>query len=1207
MQKNSETETHGTALKPRELGHSNRLVGGGNKVPGTLLESENTMNLKLIPSIHVSLSTLGWSALASLWGGLCLLAESEPILIHGHKAHPTRLMAQFKRPGQGLMSGAARLAASVEHRFSLVPGMVVLDTQGGRAGLLSATNPPDAAQQLLDRIEALKATGLFESVEPDYVVNLAALPTDSAFTEGKLWALWNVGQEGGVPGADISVVPAWDLTTGSSDVIVAVLDTGIRYTHQDLAAQIWRNPGESGGGKETNGIDDDGDGYVDNVFGIDAISGSGDPMDQNGHGTHVASTIGAAANDGHPHVGVTWNVRLMACKFSTESQGFISDAIEGIDFAVAKGAKVLNASWGSEAFHAGLSNAVARAGDLGVLVVAAAGNRLLQPGSNIDLTPVYPAGLNLPNVIAVTASDRHDRLCRWANYGLRTVHLAAPGAEIYSCGGDADDAYALEDGTSMAAPHVSGAAALVWGQYPGASVTEVRQRLLVGATHLRQHQGLTRTGGRLNVLEALSVQADNALEIGLRPLEGTPLPLGGSVDFVVRVSDLYEVTDALVQLAIPGWANEVLLDDGQGPDVAAADAEYSTRLALPSDRTQVEVTLTVESPGRQPHTRSYFFPLTAPPLNDAYAGRTPIAGYGDEILGSNVTASAESFEFDWSQVSPASVWWSWTAPENGDVTITTEGSDFDTVLEVCDDPENSTAPGHRVTDNDQAPCGGDFSEATFHATAGSVYAIVVSGFRGATGTIRMRVLRGSRAPVNDDFADRIRLAGTALTVEGCNGYATREPGEPNLDTGEHSVWWSWVAPANGMLRIDVLGNLVNPDGGSFNKVLALYTGATLETLQLVQRSYNGPTPRVELPVTQGQEYHIYLVDVFAHEVGPLKFVLSWTPAPGNDDFENRSTLAGTQVTASGSNWGAGRQAGEAVLHASAAGHSAWWRWVAPANGYAVFEAMSDQFIPVVAAYTGATLDTLAQVAVAADWSPTNRIGWPALAGTEYQIALDGRGVSGMGEANLSLRFFFPPSNDAFANRSVLTGSLASTVGYNYGATREADEPVHHAHADSEFSVWWTWTAPAEGRVTLAVMSDFQCTVAVYKNDNMPTLEKVANTTTLVPDQYLSFEASAGTAYQIAVAGNRYYDGVGQFTLALGLAGPARFETVSVNPLGEAELSFSGAPATVYWLEGSSNLTHWDPITRLTNQIGQVRFVDRDAPRFNQRFYRLVAP
>jgi serine protease len=220
------------------------------------------------------------------------------IQLGGYNVHPTRILVRYKEgaTSQAQSTTFNTLNLAVRRQFQLVPGLAVLDAQDGY--LASSATAQERADALQARIDALRATGQFEYVEPDYIVSADLQPTDSAFLDGTLWGLRNTGIQGGVIGADIDAEHAWNITTGSTNVIVAVIDTGVRYTHQELASQMWRNPGESGGGKENNGIDDDGDGYVDDVFGINAITGSGNPFDDHDHGTHVSGTIGAQANGG---------------------------------------------------------------------------------------------------------------------------------------------------------------------------------------------------------------------------------------------------------------------------------------------------------------------------------------------------------------------------------------------------------------------------------------------------------------------------------------------------------------------------------------------------------------------------------------------------------------------------------------------------------------------------------------------------------------------------------------------------------------------------------------------------------------------------------------------------------------------------------------------------------------------------------------------
>ncbi|MBC8002902.1 MAG: S8 family serine peptidase, partial [Opitutaceae bacterium] len=461
--------------------------------------------------------------------------DKGPFITVGQKrVHATRILARYRAGIPAIQQQAVltQQGLTIRKQFATVPGLVVLDVKKGPvlAGVNGAEERPPLVV-LTERMAALKATGLFEYVEPDYEVRALATPTDSAFVDGTLWGLRNTGQNGGAAGGDIGAVAAWDITTGSTNVIVAVVDTGIRYTHNDLAAQMWRNPGEI----PANGIDDDGDGFVDNIFGINSIVSSGDPMDDNDHGTHVAGTIGAAANNGNPHVGVAWNVRLMACKFlDNNGSGAISDAIECVNFAVQKGAKILNNSWGGGGYSQGLFDAIAAARNQGVLFVAAAGNS----GANNDFAASYPSTYDLDNIVAVAAVDRFDALANFSNFGSNTVHLAAPGVSIYSTTQGSNSAYQTFNGTSMATPHVVGVAALIRAHYPDISLVELRQRLLMGALPISSLQGKTITGGRLNAYYSLTVTPDGILEITLRSQTGQALSAGTVTPLFVHVNDL---------------------------------------------------------------------------------------------------------------------------------------------------------------------------------------------------------------------------------------------------------------------------------------------------------------------------------------------------------------------------------------------------------------------------------------------------------------------------------------------------------------------------------------------------------------------------------------------------------------------------------------------------------------------------------------------
>jgi subtilisin family serine protease len=346
-------------------------------------------------------------------------------------------------------------------------------------------------------LQAMRANPNVLYAEPNYRVRAAQIPNDPRF--GELWGMENVAQTGGVNDADIDASGAWDVHTGSGSMIVAVIDTGIDYTHPDLAANIWVNADEIPG----DGLDNDGNGYVDDIHGYDFLNRDGNPQDDNGHGTHVAGTIGAVGNNGLGVTGVNWNIRIMALKFlGADGSGTTADAIEAVAYAVANGARISNNSWGGDPYSQAMFDVIVEARDAGHLFVAAAGNgNALGIGLNNDTTPFYPSGYELDNIIAVAAVDHNDNLASFSNYGAATVDLAAPGVNILSTtpGGG----YGTSSGTSMAAPHVAGVAALVWDAHPGWTYSEVVSQILSTVDPLPSLAGVTATGGRLNAASAL--------------------------------------------------------------------------------------------------------------------------------------------------------------------------------------------------------------------------------------------------------------------------------------------------------------------------------------------------------------------------------------------------------------------------------------------------------------------------------------------------------------------------------------------------------------------------------------------------------------------------------------------------------------------------------------------------------------------------------
>jgi hypothetical protein len=338
----------------------------------------------------------------------------------------------------------------------------------------------NAGQSLTNLLVSFQAHDLVQYAQPNYVYTVSTnTPNDPRY--GELWGM-----------EKITAPLAWDRATGG-DVVVAVIDTGVDYNHEDLAANMWTNPGETPG----NGLDDDANGFVDDVYGYDFVNGDGDPMDDNSHGTHCAGTIGGVGDNRIGVAGVNWKVKIMALKFlSGAGGGTTADAIAAIRYSTRMGAKLTSNSWGGGGFDQGMYDAISEANRGRILFVAAAGNN----GSDNDALPFYPASFDLDNIISVAATDVGDGLAGFSCYGATTVDLGAPGVDILSC--VPGNAYGLKSGTSMAAPHVSGAMALLYSAQPDLDYAAAKQRLLDTVDRIASLTGRCISEGRLN-LDAL--------------------------------------------------------------------------------------------------------------------------------------------------------------------------------------------------------------------------------------------------------------------------------------------------------------------------------------------------------------------------------------------------------------------------------------------------------------------------------------------------------------------------------------------------------------------------------------------------------------------------------------------------------------------------------------------------------------------------------
>jgi subtilisin family serine protease len=363
----------------------------------------------------------------------------------------------------------------------------------------------DKRTPIEETLSSLAADSRIEFAEPNFICSPADTVPNDPFFEF-MWDLNNQGPDFvSKPGADVGVLKAWDITTGNRDIVVAVLDTGVDLSHPDLEANAWTNLGEI----SDNGIDDDGNGYIDDVRGWNFLNDNNrvyeDP-EIDGHGTHVAGTVGAVGNNELGITGVAWKVQVMALKFldGIENRGFISNAIKAIDYAIDQkrrgvDLRVINASWVSPHKSHALRDAIRAAGEAGILFICAAGNE----GLDIDEDPIYPGAYadELPTLLPVAALDSFDRIEPYSNYGFHTVSVGAPGTSVLGLAPEGQ--YVERSGTSMAAPHVSGVAVLLWSNEPALTPAEVKKRIISTSEPVPQLGGYCAGSGRVNAYNAL--------------------------------------------------------------------------------------------------------------------------------------------------------------------------------------------------------------------------------------------------------------------------------------------------------------------------------------------------------------------------------------------------------------------------------------------------------------------------------------------------------------------------------------------------------------------------------------------------------------------------------------------------------------------------------------------------------------------------------
>ena len=434
-----------------------------------------------------------------------------------------------------------------------------------------------------------------EYAEPNFLIRLESAPADPRYPIQ--WSLNNTGQivsgRRGIEDSDIDAPEAWDIITGRPEVVVAVIDSGVDFSHPDLGGSnqdsqvMWTNPGEACPGCSDDGLDNDGNGYIDDWRGWDFVNLDDDPQDDNGHGTHVAGIIAAQADNNEGGAGVAHGTTIMALKAFTESGGGSTGAtVAAILYAVDMGASIINSSCGNVSPSRTLKEAIEYAGDQGVLYVAAGGN----DGLDTDLVGHFPSALDLNNLISVGATNSRDELAVFSNFGLKTVDIGAPGEDIFApwLASEAGNRYLIASDTSMAAPHVTGVAALIKAQFPNATPLGIKSLIFNAADRNASLEGRVSTGGRLNAVNAVSCRNEPQVWID-RPVPGFAAVPGEPVEVRVLASNCAVPDGLRVTASSAGELFELVNQGGglytgtmipgaPGPVTISAQAQLGSRI-----------------------------------------------------------------------------------------------------------------------------------------------------------------------------------------------------------------------------------------------------------------------------------------------------------------------------------------------------------------------------------------------------------------------------------------------------------------------------------------------------------------------------------------------------------------------------------------------------------------------------------------------------
>jgi subtilisin family serine protease len=777
-----------------------------------------------------------------------------------------RIIIRPKNTASGLQMRAQHVLAGVRLRreFPGFKNIQVLDI-----------SPGQDAQKIL---EFYRKSDLVEYAEFDQRVFAVSTPNDPDFTQQ--WALHNTGQTGGTAGSDIHATEAWDIRTDASSVVVGVLDSGVNPNHEELVGQL--------------------------VAGYNGIDGSGNTPDGLGHGTHVAGIIGASGNNNQTISGVAWNVKIMPLKFLDSSGGGnVSDALDCMYWAETNGVNIINASWGGYTFYQPLYDAIDSLRTNGIIFVAAAGNDTVDS----DSVFFYPSCFWLDNIVSVGAMTRSNTLAYFSTFGELSVDLVAPGDGILSTYVSTPGSglpspvflsgssypYGILSGTSMAAPHVAGALALLKACKPGESYLALINRLYTGVDKSSCYQDKTLTGGALNLQKALQttvqISPPNDLFANRISVSGTNLSLGGNQtlfgnnlggtkessepnhagglggrsiwwEWLPLSKGEYEITTSQ-SVTSNGAPMDTLLAVYTGTSVGSLtliasnddsnigyDGTVTSRLIVNVANTKYQIAVDGAS-GQEGFVK---LAIRACPRNDALTNAFQVNGRSIAAVGWNLGATKEANEPDHAGNSGGrSVWWDWVAPVTGEVALSTEGSDFDTVLAVYTGtgyPLTLVASNNDFTDPELTDLyGGKTAFLIFNAVQDQVYHIAVDGASGACGHIKL----GGGYRYTIDSASQLPY-GEAKQVNTNDSTAGGDGTAYLLSSSLHTFTYpgSIGAIANGLNNLDQVVGVAN---GVLPYVWDLSTGMTM--LQPVTTA-NGTIANTinDLGVPAGQGFHL---------------------------------------------------------------------------------------------------------------------------------------------------------------------------------------------------------------------------------------------------------------------------------------------------------------------------------------------------------------